>query len=283
MRQIIVLLGPTASGKTDLSLKKAEELKAEIISADAFQVYKGLDIGTAKLTDTKNIPHHLIDIKNPDESYNVTEFIENTKRLLKNTPKTNFIITGGTAMYLHALLYDYQFPKETKESTVVKETLEKRLQTEGPNALWNELNQKDPEIASKTPKENTRRVIRALTILEDSKKSTLKESRAHSKTASKEYEVIGINRPREELIQRINQRVDLMFKEGLVDEVETLLKKYPKDSPGFQAIGYKEVIAHLEGEMTLDKTIEIIKIKTRQFAKRQMTWFRRFESTTWIH
>ncbi len=282
MNKITLILGPTAVGKSEFALELAEKTKAEIISADAFQVYKEMDIGTAKLMpeEQRGIPHHLIDIKSIEEPYSAPEFIHLTQDLIQNNPNTPYIITGGTGFYLHAFLYQYHFPENTSHSDY-KKTLEKELDTKGPQFLWETLHQKDPELSKQIPAGNSRRVIRALELLHE-KKVPASEIRSKKDRPLPGCRVIGLKMEKSKLDKRIHERVDLMIQKGLIEEVETLIKRYDESNTAFLAIGYKEVIPYLKGNIKKEDMIDTIKTHTRQFAKRQMTWFRRFETAEWI-
>ena len=289
--KITVIIGPTASGKSDYAIQLAQKIDAEIISADAYQIYKGLDIGTAKVTPSQQalIPHHLIDIKAPTASYNVTEFITQSKQIIKHirSRQKPIIICGGTGFYIRSFLYDYQFP--TPSTPTKKTTPSTHLEKSPSQDLWKQLNDIDPETAEKIPYQNKRRIIRALTIFYETnqKPSQIKQQRDIIRS---DVKLIGLRYPRTTLIQRINTRIDQMIKNGLVDEVTQLLHTgvHPT-AQSLQAIGYKEIVdyltpqknTHINGA-TLNDTIERIKIKTRQFSKRQMTWFKKFPHVQWI-
>ena len=269
-----VIIGPTASGKSDLSIQYALKESAEIISADAFQVYKDFNIGTGKLigADQQGIRHHLIGIRNPEDLYSVQAFLNDVLAVMKPNPDQSFIICGGSAMYLKALLYGYQplkrLPVEDRPSGTAKE-------------LWDELHSIDPLLAQKTPFQNKVRVQRYLELFQIYNKPP-SELFVSAPFDSTKYQVIGISIEKEVLKERINRRIDKMILKGLVDEVEYLMKKYHKDSPAFQAIGYKEVIQYLQEDYDKDTMIQTIKNNTMQYAKRQMTWFRTFKHVEWI-
>lgn len=283
-KDITIIIGPTGIGKSNLAIQKAKELNGEIISADAFQVYKGMDIGTAKIMpdERENIPHHLIDIRNPDEAYDITQFMSLTNALITQikTKNKHPIICGGTGLYINAFLYKYQFPP-VGENPSIRAKWETLGKENGPDWLWRCLNTIDPDIATNIPYQNTRRVIRALEIYDITQKrpSTLqtKAPKMRSDTT-----IIGLTANRSTIHSRINTRVDTMFKKGLIVEVETLLKSYSPSCKAFEALGYKETIQHLENTVTKDVLIETIKMKTRQFSKRQMTWFKRIPKVEWL-
>jgi tRNA dimethylallyltransferase len=280
-----VIFGSTAVGKTQLSIELAQKINGEIISADSMQVYRGLDIGTAKptLEERQGIPHHLIDIKNPDEEWTVSDFIRESKKaevISKKNGKTP-IIVGGTGLYLWSLLEGFAFP-----ITPADKDVRARLENEPVSALYSRLSAIDPKAAAKIHANDKKRIIRALEVYEVTGKpiSQLQESRQpKAESRKQEYTLIGLDLPREELYARINQRVDSMIAKGLVEEVKGLLAKgYTKDLRSMQALGYKEAIEHLEGRWTLGQMTEELKKRTRNFARRQMTWFRRFHDVKWF-
>jgi tRNA dimethylallyltransferase len=283
MSKITVIIGPTAIGKSELAINLARESGGEVISADAFQVYRGMDIGTAKV-ETKileEIPHHLINILNPDEPYNVVDFINRTNQLINELKERNtpIIICGGTGMYLRAFLYNYSFPEEQDKSDIEKE-LQIRLEKEGIEPLYNELMAINPELKEILHINNHRRVLRNLEIYHQSGQKPT-EVKKQEQTPRKDVSIIGLTDSRELIYERINNRVNTMIKEGLVGEVETLIKKYPQDSYAFQALGYKETISYLNGGYDLKEMIELIQRKTRNFAKRQLTWFKKIDNVEW--
>jgi len=281
MLMLKIILGPTASGKSNYAINWAKKIGASVVSADAFQVYKGFDIGTAKVSKQirQQIPHYLIDIKNPDQPYHVAEFIQLSRILIQEYQNKNIplIICGGTAMYLYALLNNFEFQTYTTDSKV-KMQLELDLKEKGLEYLVEHLKKNFPSLANTLDLQNPRRVVRAL------EKGILGIEKLPGKQTpeNKNIEIIGLKTDKQVLIQCINQRVDQMMKMGLMDEVKSLKKSWPLSSQAFQAIGYKECLLHLDDGMPLEQMIELIKIRTRQFAKRQMTWFKKFENVRWI-
>ncbi len=287
MKPLIILTGPTAVGKTALSLKIARALDGEIISADSMQVYKGMDIGTAKIkaSEMQGVRHHLIDILSPFEEYNVALFKEHAKAAVEDIYSRGKIpvVAGGTGFYIQALLYDVDFKPEEEDS--YRELLEERALTEeGRQELYDELMEKDPAAAEKIHKNNIKRVIRALDFYHknNSPISTHNEiERAKKPVYDSHYFVLTMDRTR--LYDRINLRVDQMISEGLVDEVKRLKESGLDNSfTSMQGIGYKEVLEYLNGSLTIEECIDNIKKDTRHFAKRQLTWFRRERDTVWI-
>lgn len=282
----LILLGPTAVGKSKIAVELAKELNGEIISADSMQVYRGMDIGTAKPTpeERQGIPHHLIDIRNPDEEWTVSDFINECEQRineLENKGKIPLLV-GGTGLYLWALIEGFSFP-----ITPADKELRARLEKEQLSTLYSRLSTIDPEAAGKIHPNDKKRIIRALEVYELTGKpiSKLQEHRTPSTDhRTQEYILIGLDLPRAELYSRIDQRVDSMIEKGLIDEVKGLLAKgYSKDFSSFQALGYKEVVEHLDGKWTKEQMIEELKKRTRNFARRQMTWFRRFKDVKWFN
>ena len=289
-----VIFGPTAVGKTQLAIELAQKINGEIISADSMQVYRGMDIGTAKptLAERQGIPHHLIDIRNPDEEWTVSNFVresQNSKVKIQNNGKIP-IIVGGTGLYLWSLLEGFAFP-----ITPADKEVRARLEKLPPPTLYSLLSKTDPAAAAKIHVNDKKRIIRALEVFEvtgkpisELQKLRLEEPRQFSlpagrQVAGSEYVLIGLNLPREELYARINARVDSMLAKGLIDEVKGLLEKgYTKDLRSMQALGYKETIEYIEGRWTLELMTEELRKRTRNFARRQLTWFRRFKDVKWF-
>ncbi|MEA3493339.1 MAG: tRNA (adenosine(37)-N6)-dimethylallyltransferase MiaA [Candidatus Margulisiibacteriota bacterium] len=276
----IVILGPTAAGKTKLAIKLAKKLVREIISADSMQVYRRMDIGTAKPTkeERQGVPHHLIDIRNPDEEWTVSDFIDQTKQLISKPPQK--IIVGGTGLYLWSLLEGYSFPLVEADPE-----LRKRLSKEPLDKLYKKLQEVDPKAAEKIHANDKKRILRALEVFELTGvpiSDQAKGSRTQGQRLE-DYILIGLNLPRPELYRRIEERVDKMIEKGLIEEVKNLLAKgYSKDLKSFQALGYKEACKYLDEKWDKAKMIEELKKQTRHFARRQMTWFRRFKDVKWF-
>lgn len=280
-----MIIGPTAVGKTALSIHLAKRFKGEIISGDSMQVYKGMDIGTAKITpeETEGIPHHLIDIKEPDESFSAAEFQQLVRQ--KITEITNKgclpIIVGGTGLYIQSVIYDYQF-SETGGDPQLREALEKEAAQAGKEALHERLRQVDPEAATVIHPNNVRRVIRALEIFHTTGKRMSEQQSQQPDELLYETALIGLTMDREMLYNRINQRVDSMIKDGLLEEVKTLWEKGIRNGQAVQAIGYKELFSYLRGEETLEEAVEQLKQNSRNYAKRQLTWFRNKMNVDWF-
>ncbi len=279
-----ILTGTTASDKTDIGFHIAQEIEGEIISADSMLIYRGMDIGTAKpsIDMRKKIPHYLIDIVDPWESYSVGKYVEDAENVIRTLQKKerNFIIVGGTPLYIKGIR-DGIF-RSPEADWKIREELEACALEKGNLYVHGILEKIDPITAGKLHPNNLRRIIRAIEVYKKTGKqmSHLQEIFRREKRNCK---IVCITREREDRYERIDKRVDIMFKRGLVDEVQSLL-----DSPkGFgrqagQALGYREVIQYLEGKCTLDEAKELLKLHTRRFSKRQMTWFRSFSNIKWL-
>ena len=274
---ITVIVGPTASGKTRRSLDLAKAQGAEIISADAFQIYTGLDIGSAKLPmdEREGIPHHLIDIKAIDTGYSVAEFLRLSAELISKlrAAGTPILICGGTALYTQAFLYNYQFPSPDSPQQGLRDELNQRADEDGLEALWADLKEKDADMAQRIHPNDRLRIIRALEIHAQQDESPSHYYRRDEQIRA-DTRVELLMPDRELLYERINQRVDEMMADGWIDEVRTLRTQYAADAAGFRAIGYIDIMQYLDGELAYDKMVDMIKQKTRRFAKRQYTWYR---------
>ncbi|MNI24332.1 tRNA dimethylallyltransferase [compost metagenome] len=281
-----MLLGPTAVGKTKLSLELAEAYNAEIISGDSMQVYRGMSIGTAKITpdEMKGIPHHLIDIHEPEEAYSAAEFQEQGKRLIEEISgrgKLPFIV-GGTGLYIESLCYGFRFSEAVADEAFRSEQ-DAFAEEHGAEALHARLAAVDPASAARLHPNDRRRIIRALEIHHQTK-VTLSAGQAEQKKESP-YELclIGLTMDRAVLYSRIEKRIDLMLEQGLIDEVKGLLDKgCDRSLVSMQGLGYKEIAAYLAGELTLEDAVTLLKRDTRRFAKRQLSWFRHMKEIHWI-
>lgn len=287
MKPMIILTGPTAVGKTELSIGLAKAIDGEIISADSMQVYKKMDIGTAKITsqEMQGIRHYLVDELDPSEEFHIAKFQEMAKKALKEIYERGKIplIVGGTGFYIQGLLYDIDFTKEEgdKQYRTFLQEIEKK---DGKEKLHEMLKEIDPVSAQKIHCNNVKRVIRALEFYHQNgypiSEHNEKESQRESPYQSAYF---VLTNQREVLYDRINKRVDLMIEQGLVDEVRQLKKEgYEKSMVSMQGIGYKEVFDYLNGECSMEEMTEQIKKDTRHFAKRQLTWFRREKDTIFI-
>lgn len=284
MEEVIVIVGPTCSGKTYLSLRLAEILKSEIISADSRQIYKYLNIGTAKPSSdqVKKIKHHFIDDLKPDDDFNASKFAERTKIILEELIRQNKIpvVVGGSGLYIKALIDGISESADT-DNELRAEFLELRKKF-GNNYLYEELKKVDDVSAAKMLPQNWKRVIRALEVLKLSGKPIWQHHDNQTISKKFNYRQIGLLWDRKILYQNIEERVDQMIGSGLVDEVESILKSgYSKDLNSLNTVGYKEIIQYLDDEISLDRAVELIKRNTRRYAKRQMTWFNADKRINW--
>ncbi len=281
--KIIVIVGPTASGKSDLAIKIARKFNGEIVSADSRQIYRDMNIGTAKPTkkELATIPHYLIDIKNPNQNYTVAEYKRDAIKAINKIIKKKKlpILTGGTGLYIKALIDNLNIP-EVAPDMKLRKKLEKEIERHGLKYLFEKLINIDPEAAYIVDPNNPRRIIRALEIAVKTKKPFSAQRNVGKPLFN--FIEIGIKWPKDVLDKRINKRVDLMIKNGLIKEVENLVKKYGQKHQSFDAIGYREIIGYLDGKITFKETVELIKKNTRNYAKRQITWFKKDKRINWI-
>lgn len=286
MRPLVVLTGPTAVGKTAVSVEFAKDVRGEIISADSMQVYRGMDIGSAKIKkeEMRGIPHHLLDILEPEEPFNVMLFQRLAKQKIEEIYGRGHIpiLTGGTGFYIQSVLYDISFTEETDSS--VRNRLEREAAEKGVEYLHEKLAAADPVTAEKIHANNVKRVIRALEFYElNGYPLSEHNEREWRKTSPYLFRYYVLDEPREVLYKRIEKRVDRMLEEGLVAEVESLRKRgCTREMVSMQGLGYKEILDYLAGVCTLEEAVEKIKKETRHFAKRQLTWFRREKEVTWV-
>lgn len=288
MNNLIIIAGPTASGKTDISIELAKSIGGEIISADSMQAYKYMDIGSAKISkdEMQGIPHFGIDILDPKEEYNVKAFQNMAKEAIDRIYANDHIpiIVGGTGFYIQAVLYDISFDDEHKNSDY-RTKLNDYLEVNGAHLLWQRLEEIDPASAQAIHENNSKRVIRALEYYYETGELFSKHNEIEaSKPAAYNNAFFVLTDDRDKLYERIDTRVDKMLNAGLVDEVK-LLKNMglTRDDVSMQGLGYKEIIDFLDGKCSLDEAIYILKRDTRRFAKRQETWFRREKDVTWIN
>ncbi len=286
MNKLVIITGPTAVGKSDLSIELAKRINGEIISADSIQVYKGLDIGSAKITEEEmqGIPHHLIDVLSPKDDFNIYIFKEMASNAIKEIVKKGKIpiIVGGTGFYIQSVIYDIDFKEE--DNSEIRNELEKVLDEKGSEYLHNMLREIDEESAEKIHPNNTKRVIRAIEYYKLNDRP-ISEHNVEEKAKDAVYDAkyFVLTDDREKLYKKINERVDKMIDSGLVDEVEGLLSLGLDSSyNSMQGIGYKEVVDYLDGKTTLEVAKDNIKKNTRHFAKRQLTWFRREDNVIWV-
>lgn len=285
-KPLIILTGPTAVGKTALSIKLAKAINGEMISADSMQVYKYMDIGTAKITasEMEGITHHLIDVLEPTEDFNVFTFQTMAKKALNEIYAKGKIpiIVGGTGFYIQSLLYDIAF--EETEVSAYREELMADYEKYGAHVLHERLKDIDPISYEEIHENNVKRVIRALEFFHDTGYPISQHNKEQrEKESPYNFEYFVLNDDREVLYERINQRIDVMLKDGLVSEVQKLLDYgCTPDMVSMQGLGYKEIVPYLAGECNLEDAIYILKRDTRHFAKRQLTWFRREKVVTWV-
>ena len=286
-KTVVVIAGPTASGKTDLAINLALETDGEVISADSMQIYRYMNIGTAKPSkeEMKGIPHHMIDIVNPDESYSVALYKKDAENCIRDILSRGKlpIVAGGTGLYINSLIYNIKF-SETVTDEEFRKSMQRIAETEGPEVLHEMLRKVDPESAEKIHANNVKRVIRALEVYKYTKKP-ISQHQKESRTEPPEYRylVFILDMDREKLYDRINKRVDKMLENGLVDEVKRLLEMgYKPGSTALQGLGYKEIIRYLNNELPFDEAIRILKRDTRHYAKRQLTWFRAIKEAVWL-
>lgn len=284
MEKVIIIVGPTAVGKTKLSIDLAKRLNTEIISGDSMQVYKKMDIGTGKITkdEMEHIPHHMLDILDPSEAFSVADYQKVVQHKISTLNKRNLtpLLVGGSGLYIQAVLYDYVFSEQKRDNTLTNQ-LEARLEKEGNYVLHEELRQVDPEQAEKIHPNNIRRLIRALEVYQATGK-TLTERKKEQKTDPKyKYYIIGLEMDRAILYEQINNRVDTMIQNGLLAEVKYLLDQGYENTQAMKAIGYKELIPYINGEMDLDTAVSLLKRNSRRYAKRQYTWFKNQMKIQW--
>lgn len=279
-QKLIILTGPTAVGKTALSIKLAQKIGAQIISADSMQIYKYMDIGTAKITpqEMQGIPHYLVDLLEPEDACNVYRFVELAKEAIKDisAKKSIPLVVGGTGFYIRALLYDTDF-SETEGTGAYRAELEKMAEEIGNHAMHEMLREIDPVSYETIHENNVKRVIRALEYYHDTNGPISKHNeREHSKESPYDFRYFVLTDDRETIYRNIDRRVALMMEAGLVEEVKGLLKRgCSREMISMQGIGYKQLIPYLEGEYPLERAVELIKRDSRHYAKRQLTWFRR--------
>ena len=285
MNPLITIVGPTAVGKTDLTLELAEQLNAEVISGDAYQVYKQLNIGTAKpsMDELNRVKHHLIDILEPNDSYSVSIFQDQAKEIIASLKDQNIlpILSGGTGLYVQSLLENYNF-NDVKPDENLRAKLDELYNTKGIEGLRDYAFTLGKEHNIEIQYNDKHRLYRAIEILHHGDVDSLRNQTKDG--VSYKGPVIGLMRDRDKLYERINLRVDMMFDAGLIEEVEQLIKSgVNPDCQAFKGIGYKEVVEYLNGSITLDECRDLIKKNTRHFAKRQITWYKRMPYIEWIH
>jgi tRNA dimethylallyltransferase len=286
-RPLVILTGPTAVGKTALSIALAKAIGGEIISADSMQVYRHMDIGSAKIMpeEMEGVPHHLIDVLEPAEEFNVVVFQKLAKQAVEEIYSRGHIpiLVGGTGFYIQALVYDIDFT-ENNEDTALRQALEEQARREGADVLYERLRAVDPESCESIHAHNIKRVIRAIEFYEKTGKKISDHNREQRQNDSPyHFAYFVLTDSRDKIYQRIDERVDLMMAHGLMEEVRALRDRgCRRDMVSMQGLGYKELLACLEGEISLEEAVYLIKRDTRHFAKRQLTWFRREKEVIWV-
>ena len=285
--KVVVIVGPTASGKTSLSIELAKKIDGEIVSSDSMQIYKDMNIGTAKVTkeEAQGIKHYLVDFVSPDERYTVSDFKRDSENaineiLLKGkTP----IVVGGTGLYVNSLIYGIEYQEMNFDEEYRNELMKKAEDPEELQKLWKEAEKIDPDSMKIISKNDKKRIIRVLEIYKATGKTKTEQEILSRKNEVKyDFKVFGINMDREKLYERINKRVDIMITAGLEDEVKMLIKKYNEFPTAMQGMGYKEVVQYFNGMLTREEMIEKVKQETRRYAKRQLTWFRKNKEIIWL-
>ncbi len=286
-KPLIILTGPTAVGKTALSIKLAKAVNGEIISADSMQVYKYMDIGTAKIEkdEMQGVKHYLIDVLSPEEEFNIVKFQTLAKEAIEEiyAKEKIPIIVGGTGFYIQSLVYDIDF-KENDGDKTIRESLEVEADLIGPDAMHEKLKRIDPKAAEVIHPNNIKKVIRALEFFKQTGELiSLHNEEERKKESPYNFSYFVLNQSRDVLYERINRRIDKMVEMGLLKEVEFLKEKgYDKSLVSMQGLGYKEILDYLDGSLTLEEAIYILKRDTRHFAKRQVTWFKREKEVIWL-
>ena len=284
--KVIVICGPTASGKTALSIELAKKINGEIVSADSMQIYKDMNIGSAKVTneEMQEIKHYMIDCVSPDERFSVAEYKTNAKNAIEEIIKKGKtpIVVGGTGLYIDALIYEIEY-KDIKIDENYRKELQEIEKNQGLEVLYKKALEIDPKEMEKISQNDSKRIMRVLEIYKATgKNKTEQEAESRLKEIPYDYKVFALTMNREKLYERINKRVDIMIEKGLINEVENLLKKYKEFPTSMQGLGYKEVRDYLQEKITKDEMIEKIKQESRRYAKRQLTWFRKNKQTIWL-
>ena len=283
---VIVIEGPTASGKTNLSIQLAKKIGGEIVCADSMQIYKEMDIGTAKVTkqEMQGIEHYVMDFVNPNERFSVADYKREAKKAIRQIIEKGKIpiVVGGTGLYIDALIYEIDYPEQEVDLTYRKQ-LEQEAQTKGLEELYKKAEEIDAQATHKISKTDQKRILRILEMYHTTGKTkTQLEAESRKNPPEYDYKVFALTWERQALYERIGKRVDQMIKQGLVQEVENIWKKYSCFPTAMQALGYKEVVEYLENKITKDEMIEKIKGQTRKYAKRQLTWFRKNKDVVWL-
>lgn len=284
--KVIMICGPTASGKTTLSIALAKKIEGEIVSADSMQIYQDMNIGTAKPTEEEKqgIPHYVMDYVSPEMRYSVAEYKKEAKKAIHTILAKGKmpIVVGGTGLYLDSLLYEIDYP-EIELDEAYRQKLDQLAQEKGLTYLYEKAKQIDPLATAKISPNDRKRIQRILEIYHATGKTkTEQEIASRQKEVEFDYHVYALSWDRAILYERINQRVDLMIEQGLIEEVQNIQKKYTCFPTAMQGLGYKEVVDYLEGKLTKEEMIEKIKQETRRYSKRQLTWFSKNKQTIWL-
>ena len=286
-QKVIVICGPTASGKTKLSIEIAKKINGEIVSADSMQIYKDMTIGTAKPTpeEMQGIKHYLIDFVSPNQRYSVADYNKDALKAIDEIIKKGKtpIVVGGTGLYVNSLIYGIEY-SDIEVDLEYREKLEEIAKLEGIEKLYDMAKEIDPEAIKNISKNDQKRICRILEIYHATGKNKTEQEKESRKNGPKyQYLLYGITMDREKLYDRINKRVDIMINDGLIEEVQNVVKKYDEFPTAMQGLGYKEVVEYLNGITTKEEMIEKIKMETRRYAKRQLTWFKKCENIKWIN
>lgn len=284
--KVIVIGGPTASGKTALSIELAKKINGEIVSADSMQIYKQMDIGTAKPTkeEMQNIKHYMVSIVEPNERYSVAQYKIKAKQAIKGILEKGKmpIVVGGTGLYIDSLIYEIHYP-EIEIDLAYRKELEELLTKEGLTSLYEKAKEIDSKAMEKISVNDKKRILRVLEIYHQTGKTKTELEINSKKEPEYNYQLFAIDMKREILYDRINKRVDKMIEMGLIEEVKAIYEKYKEFPTSMQALGYKEVVEYLKNEITKEEMIEKIKMESRRYAKRQLTWFRKNKQTKWLN
>ena len=283
---VYVIVGPTASGKSKLAIELAKKINGEIISADSMQIYKDMNIGTAKVEaeEMQGIKHYMLDFLSPEERYSVSSFKKEAEHAIEQILEKgkNPIIAGGTGLYIDSLIYGIEYQDEEMDTTY-REELNQIAETQGLDELYKKAQEIDPEAMKKISINDKKRIIRVLEIYHKTGKTkTEQEKESRRNEVKYNYKVFAITMDREKLYDRIEKRVDLMIEKGLIQEVKNILAKYSKFPTAMQGLGYKEVVEYIENKVSKEDMIDKIKKETRHYAKRQLTWFRKNKETIWL-
>ena len=286
--KVVVIVVPTASGKTALSIELAKRINGEIISSDSMQIYKDMDIGTAKVTkeEMQGIKHYLVDCVSPDMRYTVSDFKKDSQKAINEIIEKGKvpIVVGGTGLYVNSLIYGIEYQDMNFDEEYRNELMKIAESNEGLIKLYEQANQIDPEAMEKISPNDKKRIVRVLEIYKQTGKTkTEQEILSRQKGVDYDFKVFGITMERSKLYERINSRVDIMINQGLENEVKNLISKYSEFPTALQGLGYKEVIEFFDGKISRDEMIEKIKQESRRYAKRQLTWFKKNKETIWLN